>query len=273
MINRTYIPPPPLSDFVALFWYYDGYITPHAKERLLPTATTELVINLREDRIETYSRNQVAQPLTFRGAVICGPHSEYFVIETNQETSVIGVHFKPGGAFPFFKLPAGELHNLHVSLDDLWGRIAADLREQVLEARTPEAKFQILENYLLAQLAKPLVRHPAVEFALNEFHSVPHTRTISDVTDQIGLSARRFIQVFNEQVGLTPKLFCRVRRFQEVLQQIGMSSEVDWADVAFSCGYFDQAHFIRDFQAFSGFTPTTWLALRGENINHVPLPG
>lgn len=273
MINHTYIPSPPLSNFVAMFWYYEGCVMPHAKERLLPTGTTELVISLNQERIVTYSGQQPDTPLFFRSGVICGPHSEFFLIDTAQEETVIGVHFKPGGAFPFFKLPSSELHNSHVSLDDLWGSIAADLREQVLEARTPEAKFQALERCLLAQLAKPLAYHPAVAYALNEFHCVPHTRTIAEVTDQIGISARRFIQVFSEQVGLTPKLFCRVRRFQEVLQQVGMSNDVEWADVASSCGYFDQAHFIHDFQAFSGFTPTAWLALRGEHANHVPLPG
>jgi len=271
MISHAYIPSPPLSNFVALFWYYEGYALPHAKERLLPTGTTELVINLREDHIETYGGDASAMQ-SFRGGVVCGPHSESFVIDTSQEESVIGVHFKPGGAFPFFKLPAGELHNLHVGLDDLWGAAACDLRDQLLAEATPEAKIRVLERQLLAQLTKPLSRHPAVSFALNEFHTVPQARTIAEVTCQIGLSARRFIQVFNEQVGLTPKLFCRVQRFQQVLRQVGMRNDVDWANVASSCGYFDQAHFIHDFQAFSGFTPTAWLALRGQHANHVPLP-
>lgn len=271
MIHYTYTPPPPLSEFVALFWLYEGYATPHAKERLLPTGTTELVINLREDRIETYSRHQLNQPFSFRGGVICGPHSEYFVIDTNQEEAVIGVHFKPGGAFPFFKYPAGDLHNLHVSLDDLWGNIAADIREQVLEAGTPDAKLRVLERTLLARMTRPLSRHPAVSYALSEFYRVPHARTIADITDQIGLSARRFIQVFTEEVGLTPKLFCRIRRFQEVLRLIQAGHSCDWAELAVSCGYFDQAHFIRDFQAFSGLNPSTYLTLRGEHLNHVPI--
>lgn len=271
MIHHVHIPSSPLSAFVALFWYYDGYTLPHARERLLPTGTTELVINLREDRIETFSGNDPS-PQTFRGGVVCGPHSEFFVIDTSQEETIIGVHFKPGGAFPFFKLPANELHNLHASLEDLWGAAAYELRERLLSVAAPEMRLRLLERFLLTRLAKPLTRHPAVSFALNEFHQVPQARTIAGVTEQIGLSARRFIQVFSEQVGLTPKLYCRVQRFQEVLRQVGTQGEVDWAAVAASCGYFDQAHFIHDFQTFSGFTPTAWLALRGEHDNHVPLP-
>jgi len=101
---------------------------------------------------------------------------------------------------------------------------------------------------------------------------VPHTHTIADVTERIGLSSRRFIEVFRDEVGLTPKLFCRVRRFQQVLHLIRSGQQVDWASVALTCGYFDQAHCIHDFQVFAGLAPTAYLAHQGEYRNHVPLP-
>ena len=271
MIMRSYIPQPPLSDFVALFWSYEGHDPPHAKERLLPTGTTELVINLRGDTLRIYDQQNTDQFKSFGASMICGTHSEFFVIDTADQASIMGVAFKPGGAFPFFNLPADELHNTHVSLDTLWRAEASFLREELLETATLETKFRVLEQALLAQAARPLARHPAVTFALKELHSVPHTRTISDVTEQIGLSARRFIQVFREEVGLTPKLYYRVRRFQEVLHLIGKERQVEWADIALTCGYFDQAHFIHDFRAFSGLNPTTYLAQRSEHLNHVPL--
>jgi AraC-like DNA-binding protein len=268
---RTYIPRPPLSDFVVLLWLYESQGLPHPKERLLPTGTVELVINLRDEAMRVYDGQNYERFQTFHGSLVCGAHSEFFVIDTASQTSVMGVHFKPGGAFPFFKVPAGELHNLHVSLDSLWGAAAAGLREQLLAAETPAARFRLLEQALLAQAALPLARHPAVAFALKELRNGLHPRPIAEVTDQIGLSSRRFSQVFQEEVGLTPKLFCRVLRFQEVLRRIEHAQQVAWADVALSCGYFDQAHFIHDFRAFSGLNPTTYLARRSEHFNHVPL--
>lgn len=268
----TYIPPPPLSDFVEAFWFYEGHAPPHAKERVLPDGAMGLIINLRDDRLRVYDRQDTAQFQSFRGALLSGAHSEFVVIDTAQQASIMGAHFKPGGAFPFLKLPAAELHDTHVSLDTLWGAAADDLREQLLAARTPEARFRLLEQALLAQATRPLARQPAVAFALREFQSVPHTRTIADLTEQIGLSPRRFIQVFSEEVGLTPKLFCRVQRFQAVLRRIDRRQQVEWADVAVACGYFDQAHFIQDFRAFSGLNPSAYLARRGEHLNHVPLP-
>jgi AraC-like DNA-binding protein len=142
----------------------------------------------------------------------------------------------------------------------------------LLEARTPERKFHILEQALFAHVTRPLIQHPAVAFALKEFQlSSPYAGTIADVTERVGLSSRRFIQVFREEVGLTPKLFCRIKRFQEVLRRIGQGEQMDWADIALTCGYFDQAHCIHDFRAFSGITPGAYLAQRGAYQNHVAL--
>ena len=151
------------------------------------------------------------------------------------------------------------------------GRVPGCLSHRLLAAPTPEAKFRVVETALLERMARDPERHPAVRFALREFLQVPHARTVAEVTDQMGLSPRRFIQVFAEQVGLTPKLFCRVRRFHEVMRRVHQGSRIDWTEVALSCGYFDQAHFIRDFRAFSGLNPSAWLAQRGEHLNHVPI--
>jgi AraC-like DNA-binding protein len=273
MFFRTYRPGPPLSDFVDLFWLYEGYAPSHAhaKERLLPTGTMELVINLREDRVRVYDRQDTDRFECFRGSVICGAQSEFFVIDTAEQASVIGVHFRPGGAFPFLRLTAGELLDTHVSLDSLWGNRADDLRHRLLEARTAEARFTILERSLLAQADRPLMHHHAVAFALEEVRRTPNAWTVAHLAERVGLSHRRFIQVFTEEVGLTPKLFGRIMRFQQVLGQLEAGQRVRWASLAANCGYYDQAHFIRDFRAFSGLNPTSYLELRTEHVNHVPL--
>src|SRR5450432_3158480 len=231
----------------------------------------ELVINLSEDEVRVYDRLDHRKFEKLRGATLVGPHSDFFVIDTAEQRNVMGVHFKPGGAFPFLPLPVDELHGLHISLEDVWGRWASELRERLLEATSLADRFRILEEALLARIWRPLERHRAVAFALGQWGGGPKTRTVGDVTEETGLSARRFIEVFRRQVGLTPKLFCRVRRFQEVVQRVPMGQRVDWADVALSCGYFDQAHFIHDFRAFSGLSPTSYAELKTGHTNHVPI--
>ncbi len=265
-----YRPSPPLSNFVEMFWYYEGEAGgPHKKERLLPQGSSELVVNLREDEIRLYDRKNLKESQKLTGAAICGPHSQFFVIDTAEQDCVAGAHFKAGGAFPFFDLPLSELHNQHVSLDVLWGRAALSFRDRLLEELTPEAKLRRFEQLLLEQLYKPLQQHRAVSYALVLLGAEP--APIAELSEDIGISSRRLVDVFSQQVGLTPKLFARVQRFQKVVQNLPPEQDVDWVEVALACGYYDQAHFIHDFRSFSGLSPSSYLRYRTRHTNHVPI--
>ncbi|MGH7192005.1 MAG: helix-turn-helix domain-containing protein, partial [Candidatus Saccharimonadales bacterium] len=206
-----------------------------------------------------------------RGSVVCGPRTVPTTLDTQRQEFVIGVQFKPGGAVPFFGLPTRELANAHVALADLWGAAADELREQLLETKTPRARLLVLENTLLRQLVRPITRHPAVDFALRAFQSGPCPINVGQVASRTGFSQRRFIQVFHDEVGITPKLFCRLRRFHDALCQIQGARKPDWIAIALDCGYFDQAHLIRDFLQFAGLTPAGYARQRGEHRYHVPV--
>jgi AraC-like DNA-binding protein len=208
------------------------------------------------------------------GGGVAGPHSEVFFIERTAQDELLGIHFKPGGAFPFLGVPAGDLHNGYVDIADLWGaRGAASIVARLHEASTSRAKFALLERWLLDIAARPLARHPAATFALAELHRDSSVRSSADVARTLNISQRRFIQLFRDEVGLTPKLYSRIQRFQHVLRRIERVDDVDWVDVATACGYFDQAHFIHDFREFTGLRPSDYLGLRiAGQLNHVRVP-
>lgn len=264
-------PGPPLGRFVQTLWLFEGGPHAHTHERALPDGCLQVIINLREDRHCIYDRRDLTRYRTLNGCLVVGPQTEFCVIDTPARMSLAGVHFKPGGAFPFFSPPIHELHSSHVPLDALWGNLAADLREQVLEAATPEERFCRLEQALLCRLASSREPHPAVGFALHQLENTPAVRNIANIAGQTGLSPRHFIARFRQQVGITPKLFCRIRRFHRALERIASGAAIDWVDLALETGYFDQAHFIHDFKAFSGLNPSTYCASRPWHINHVPL--
>lgn len=263
-------PAPPLDQFVQALFVFEGDPQQHSKERALPDGCGLLIVNLHEDLTSIYDRHDFSLRQTFNGCALVGPQSEYNIIDTRR-ISLAGVHFKPGGAYPFVAPPVDELHGAQLPLDVLWGNFAAELRERLLEANTPEQRLAILEGALLKRARLMPARHPAVAFALHQFGHGPQTHTIAGVTDKIGLSPRRFIEVFRREVGLTPKLYCRVRRFQRVLHQAAAGKQVEWADVALDAGYFDQAHFIHDFRAFSGINPSVYADAGPRFPNHVPL--
>ncbi len=270
-MHRLHTPGPPLAALIRCFWYGEGVPQPHTRERLLPNGEASIIFNLRDDEMRIYDVDDAQRYTSCGLAGITGPRTHCFAIDTAAEERVIGIQFHPGGTFPFFCEPAVEVANQSVALDCLWGPRAATLREQLLAAPTPDAMFAILERALLAHLTRPLQLHPAVAFARNHICRAPHSTTIAGLTHHIGISQRRFIQLFTDQIGLTPKAFCRVRRFQRVLDSVHRRKAVDWAQVALDGGYYDQAHFIHDFQGFSGMTPTAWLAKATDHLNHVPI--
>jgi AraC-like DNA-binding protein len=278
MIYQTYQPRSPLSQFVEFLWVRQGDRLPQSQSRLLPIGSMELVINLHEDRIPLFDRHSRVERGSTNGTMICGVHSEGFIINNQRKASFMGVHFKPGGSAAFFALPAGELHNQLISLDELWQSRATGLRDRLLEASTLATRFLVLEQFLLT-MVQPSKRHPVVDFALREFRRTAEGSTarspiptVGAVIDQIGFSSRHFNQLFRNQVGLTPKMFCRIQRLQQVLCLLAGKTKVDWLDIVFTCGYFDQAHLIHDFRAFADCTPTEYLARRSFHPCHIMLP-
>ena len=208
---------------------------------------------------------------TYGTAVLSGARTNCFAIDCVQQERVVGIEFHPGGAYPFLRMPAYEFENASVGLDDIWRGGAAEIRENLLAAPSIRVMFGDLERLLMAQLVRPLELHPAIGFALGQFRRSDHDSKVNQVADQIGLSYRRFIELFRRQVGLTPKVFCRVRRFQSVLRAIHRRDDIDWAETALDCGYYDQAHFIHDFREFSGLTPGYYWQLATPHLNHVPI--
>lgn len=247
----------------------------HSKERIVPSGTIEMVINLHEDELRIYDPAQPERCKRFSGAVVSGTYSGPFVIDTQEHVSVVGVHFRPGGAFPFLGTEASELANAHVDLEALWGTSAIELRERLCAAKTTAERFDLLEKALADHLFRPLERHYAVRFALDTFGRAESGLAVRDVARDAGLSQRRFIQLFTREVGMSPKLYCRVRRFQQTLQTVQRAAEPNWARLALDCGYYDQSHLIHDFRFFSNLSPTEYLRQRSERVmqNHVPLVG
>jgi len=265
----TYIPAKPLSELIQLFWLFRGQSAPSSRERVMPDGSMQLIINLAEDRLRIYSGESPGEYATVPGSLISGMRSQSFLIDTGGQEWVMGIHFKSGGALPFLGPPGNETRDLSLPLDTFWGSGAGCLRERLLAAPTSQAKFKLLEGYLLARAGALPARHPAVDFALQHLQRVPASVSQSSLAEKIGYSQRRFIEIFSREVGLTPKLFGRIMRFQRALQLIYRQAPVDWAAVAFDCGYYDQAHFIHDFKKFSGMSPSAYLAAGGRHPNHV----
>jgi methylphosphotriester-DNA--protein-cysteine methyltransferase len=254
-----YKPKPPLSRFVDVFWLYEGRQVEQKIERILPTGTLELAINLRQNELRFYDAERPENSSRFSGAVVSGAHGRGFKPDGPEEILIIGVHFKPGGAFPFLGLPANYLADTHVDLETLWGPPARRLRERLCEARTSPDRFQLLQEALVSRLCDGVEKHYAVSTALEMFVKNQPGPAVREIAKYLGLSQRRFIEVFKTEVGITPKLFSRIQRFQLTRAVVQQNPTPNWAGLAVDLGYFDQSHLIREFLEFSGLSPTDYL--------------
>jgi AraC-like DNA-binding protein len=269
MRYRHRVPRPPLDSFIESIWVYQNDPRPHALERILPTGAAQLIVNLKEDQTRLYNPEFPHRLVATSGSVLSGVQSRFQVIDTSEQEYVAGVAFKPGGTLPFMRIPAHEARDTDVPLEALWGpHRTATLRERLLEGNDIDSTLDALEA-VLHEVWRPPGLHPAVDYALAAFDRAPLTTSVAKVTGAIGLSAKRFIERFEVEVGLTPKRYCRIRRFQRALTLANRGRQVEWTRVALDCGYFDQAHFIHDFRGFAGLTPTGYQSARTVFQNHV----
>lgn len=244
-----------------------GYNPSHSKELALPDGSVEVVFELLQDNIRLFDNKN--SELVLGRSVLCGPHADYFVIDTAQESKAVGIHFKPGGMRPFLKEPLDQFLNTHVALDVVWGATANEIREELLAASVPEEMFRTLERRLLTICGRTLERHPAVQHVVSNLHN----SQIGELIEQTGMSHRRFNQLFKEEVGMTPKRLGRLHRLQHALSMIHNDEMIAWTEVALSCGYYDQSHFIKDFQSFSGISPGEYRPITDRHHNHAAFKG
>ena len=277
MSFHFFSPGPAVSRFVRAYWL-DQH-EPHSSPPSLglPSGNAQIVIDLSGHGLRIPEVCATGSAPMVAGALFNGADTRPFLVRYDEGGSpahYMGVDFRPGGAYPFVGPPASELRDAHLPLETLWGRCAVDeLRERLLRAQTPAEHVQVLEAALLAKLARPLERHPAVRLALRAFAAAPRGLAIARVVDELALSHTRFIDLFRDEVGLSPKQFCRVRRLVRVLQRTRNEERPDWAQLALACGYYDQAHLTHDFQRFAGVSPSVFIRDRIAGLaTHITLP-
>jgi AraC-like DNA-binding protein len=281
MMFRSYVPSAPLCECVTDFWLYENYAGEHQRELILPSGTFEMVFNLQEDELRIYSPAEPQQCRRFAGALVSGPYSGSFMSDAAEERTILGVHFKPGGAPAILGIPASEFRDVHVDLRTIWGPAAGALRERLCALKEPTDRFDLLEQTLMQRLVTNPNGHGAVRVALDVLMRTHGQVKTRDIARAVDLSQRRFIELFSSEVGLTPRLFGRIRRFQHAVGQSQNATGTNWAQLAIDCGYFDQSHLIRDFLAFAGVSPNDYRR-RQEQLDragvhtkrhHLPLAG
>jgi AraC-like DNA-binding protein len=205
---------------------------------------------------------------TIGRAVVGGVRASYCVKDISEPASSVGAQLHAGAAEILFGMPADELAERHTLLDDLWGRSATLILDQLADIRSLERRLDLFESTLMSRVTSIRRLHPAVAHALTRFTVAG---SIHEIVKETGYSHRRFIALFRREVGLPPKAYTRILRFQHAINRVARDSATDWADLALDAGYSDQSHFNREFREFAGVTPEEYRKISPLSANHLPI--
>lgn len=245
-------PKPPLANFIECFWTLEddkGVAAPEP-ERILPDGCVELVLNFgapfkeqKEDGI------QVRQPMHFLVGQMTRP---MFIVPTGA-VQTLGIRFHPGGTRPFFRIPMQELTNQVVELAALSAELERELIARCDQAQSLLKRISVIEG-LLVERVRDYKDGSRLVGLTAEIINRGGQCAVDALATAAGLSSRQLERRFLYEVGIGPKLLCRILRFQQIFRAVD-ADDASWAAVAADCGYYDQAHLIRDFQQFSRQTP------------------
>jgi AraC-like DNA-binding protein len=210
-----------------------------------------------------------ARYTAFSRSWISGERTEPIVIDETGYVHLVGVRLRAGGAWPFLGIPLQEFTDQVVELEAILGPEMRDLRDQLGEAADDDGRFDLLESWLAQRARDRTPPTRAVSYVLRAIQHGAGTVRIGRMADEIGISHKHLLREFERCVGLPPKLLARLCSFQRVICSIGQKPEVDWSAIAVRNGYYDQAHLIREFRAFSGLTPLNYLTRRGPFLNYL----
>jgi AraC-like DNA-binding protein len=249
MRYREIIPQFPLNKHVECFWTLESSAPSTQPERILPDGCVELILNFGAKFSEHCEGKRQLQPRNLLVGQMTGP----ILISPTGAVQLLGIRFHPGGTVPFLRVPLHEITDRVVELGSLSSTLERDLIRVTSEAVSLAEKIRAVEGFL----TKCLVHGKHDPWLMRLAATIVDSRglvSVDQLAGDAGVSSRQLERRFLREVGLGPKLLGRIIRFQQVFRAVEQSNNA-WADIALECGYYDQAHLIRDFNQFAQQTP------------------
>ena len=258
MIFNTHILKGTISKYIESMFHFKDFVPNHSIERVVPTGHIFIIFELDGFTRNTFDNDTLKPNNTFTKVWISGMHKNYISISAHEKSEMFVIQFKPFGAYPFFHFPIQELNEKILPAKEIFGDKIFELREEILDKKTSEEKFKIAENWLIDKFQQDKI--PSTEL-LNVLEKL-QTESVanySTVIESYSKTPKHLIDQFKKYVGLTPKYYQRILRFNEILLQIHQLEKIEWSQVAYQCEYADQSHFIKEFKHFSGLNPQKFI--------------
>ena len=252
------LPTPELASYIHFFWFYEGETGVILKDRTFPDGSIEIVFNLgttvqRSTNAGGYSVNPEVEVM---GQII-HPYS----VKCQGLNKFLGVRFFPHTFSCFSKIPHDAFVDQAVEARELLGNEFRNVAREIQDAERPIDKLPLLEQFFLKKLSSLHInekKYSILAFSVKHINQNVNARPLDEIMSRTGVNARYLQRLFLQNVGISPKCFIKIDRFQRSLQLLRDPSS-NLTEIALECGYFDQAHFNHDFKSFTGMTPSAYL--------------
>ncbi len=228
---------------------------------------------MRDQRITTYRHDSPLgswrislcppeQRVAFRDVWYAGLQQGPIDTEAPDGNALLGIAFHAHGAFPWLGPELQEVREQVLPLADLIGNSVMALRERLLNVTDVAQRFKLVQQWVMARMSDKQVVHPAVLWSLRQLNQSQGRTSIAQLALETGYSRKHLVDLFQRQVGMSPKALARVLRFRGALTLLQGASSVPWAALADQCGYYDQAHLSNEFRAFTGLAPGDFVRMQ-----------
>ncbi len=270
MIFKSHIISSQLSKYLSDIVYHKDFQPVHIKDKYLPDGTINIVFEFTGKPKYIYKNGTDQKIQECRNVWFSGVQKNYLTISAESEEMMV-VAFKPGAGYSLIQKSISNYTNKVFQAEEILGLEILELHKYLKEAKSPEIKFELVENWLESQFNTDDFYTDIIRYAIEAIENSPTQINLSELSDKLGYSQKQFIQLFKKYVGLTPKQFHRIVRFNEILTTVENKENISWTIIAADCGYFDQAHFIKDFQSFSGINPKKYITDIEDFPNFLPV--
>ncbi len=256
MDYQVYTPSPDLQSFVKCFWTLDAPAeTEPVKQRVLPDGCMELIFHYG-DLFQQFFEDgsSIIQPRSF----VFGQISRFIEIAPTGVSGIVAARFLPEGLMPFLCMPVTALDNKAVAIAEVFGEKGVELEEQVITAPDNRKRIALIESFLLSRLADPQTVDRVAKSCVEVIFQSQGQLGMAELAGKLNINRRNMERKFTTAIGLSPKQLSRVARLQTALKLLEQKKFTNLTALAYESGYYDQAHFIRDFKEFAGISPKSF---------------
>ncbi len=261
-----------LAEFVQSLIYYKGFQPGHHIERVVPDGSIYLIFELDGMTRKVFDNDSLEARAEYTGGWLSGAQTEFLSISAHENSEMFVIQFQPAGAARLLPAPVDRYSNQVIQADQIFSEMTVRLRDDLLAAETPADKFKLAESFLIEQ-CRAADGVDAIVMALVRAIQENSTSKLKDLSANVAYSQKQLIHHFKQRVGLTPKAYQRIVRFNELLPKIMERQTVAWNKISVECDYFDQSHFIKEFKRFCGYSPKQFLVEQKDHeaANFFPL--